>query len=220
MAANPKRTAVYRARSTTLSSSAFIVTRSVLLSGSWWHWASSRLRKGSAGNAGYRQPTLCRLTYRHAGSDKRVTDDWRRIETIEDAEAVAERARKASEAGRRPRGRSKNKSPMSKAITRASVEKRTNHAHSPVSETITTGPVSKTITTSISREGTSHQIDECSTPDGCTADRSRSRSWCARSGALTLECWGQSLPDAGKTEHPRSIWESHPFKSGKDCRES
>lgn len=69
-------------------------------------------RKGSAGNAGYRQPTLYRLTCRHAGSDKRVTDDWRRIKTFEEAEAVAEAARKRGDAARRAGKRPKNKSPV------------------------------------------------------------------------------------------------------------
>ena len=50
-------------------------------------------RRGCAGNAGYRQPTWYRLTYRHSGSDKRTTDDWRKIETIEQAEIIAKAAR-------------------------------------------------------------------------------------------------------------------------------
>jgi len=117
-------------------------------------------RKGSAGNAGYRQSTLYRLTYRHAGSDKRVTDEWRRIETLAEAEAIAEAARTA-----KPDLRSKNKSPVSKTITGTSVGKRTNRGHFPVTETITTGPVSETVTTSISWRGAPQQIDGCSTPD-------------------------------------------------------
>jgi hypothetical protein len=52
-------------------------------------------RKGCAGNAGYRQSTWYRLTYRHAGSDKRITDEWRRIETPEEAETSAKAARTA-----------------------------------------------------------------------------------------------------------------------------
>ena len=95
-------------------------------------------RQGCAGNAGYRQSTLYRLTYRNAGSDKRITDEWRRIETLAEAEAIAEEARTA-----KPEQRLKNKSPVSKTITGASVEKRTIRGHSPVTETITTGPVSE-----------------------------------------------------------------------------
>jgi hypothetical protein len=50
-------------------------------------------RQGSAGNAGFRQPTLYRLTFRHCGSHKEATDEWRRIKSIKEAEAIAERAR-------------------------------------------------------------------------------------------------------------------------------
>ena len=51
-------------------------------------------RQGCAGNAIYRQPTLYRLTYRHCGSHRETTDEWRRIKTLENAKAIAERARK------------------------------------------------------------------------------------------------------------------------------
>ena len=49
-------------------------------------------RPGCAGNAEYRQPTLYRLTYRHCGSHRETTDEWRRIKTIEEAKAISERA--------------------------------------------------------------------------------------------------------------------------------
>jgi hypothetical protein len=161
-------------------------------------------RKGCAGNAGYRQSTLYRLTYRHAGSDKRITDDWRRIETIDDAEAVAEGARKEREADPRPRSRPKNKSPVSKTITGTSDENRTNRGHSPVTETITTGPVSETITTSISRRGAPQLIDRCSTPDDGAADGSHVRFRSRRAGALSFERWGQVKPELAPTKRPRS----------------
>jgi hypothetical protein len=51
-------------------------------------------RKGCAGNAAWRQPALYRLTYRNAKDE--VGDgshEWRLIETIEQADAIAERAR-------------------------------------------------------------------------------------------------------------------------------
>ncbi len=57
-------------------------------------------RPGCAGNANYRQPTLYRLTYRFCGSHQETTDEWRRIETLEEAKAIAERARgKRSDGG-------------------------------------------------------------------------------------------------------------------------
>jgi hypothetical protein len=64
-------------------------------------------RKGSAGNAEFRQSTLFLVTYLPAGSNQVVEDGWRRIQTIEEADALAEAARakkpdaKASEFGRR-----------------------------------------------------------------------------------------------------------------------
>jgi hypothetical protein len=53
-------------------------------------------RKGSAGNAEYRQPTLFMLTYRPFGSHKYVGNGWRRIGDMEEAEAVATAARSRS----------------------------------------------------------------------------------------------------------------------------
>jgi hypothetical protein len=50
-------------------------------------------RKGSAGNAGFRQPQLYLLTYRHAGSDQIIKDGWRRIMSMEEAAQVAASAR-------------------------------------------------------------------------------------------------------------------------------
>jgi hypothetical protein len=117
-------------------------------------------RKGCAGNAGYRQSTWYRLTYRHAGSDKRITDEWRRIESPEGAEASAKAARTAM-----PEQRSKNKSPVRETPTGTGAGKPTNRGPSPVRETPTTSPVRETPTTSISRVGTPHLIDGCSTPD-------------------------------------------------------
>jgi hypothetical protein len=50
-------------------------------------------RKGSAGNADHRQATLFLLTYRPSGSDVVTKNSWRRIKSIEEAEAVAKAAR-------------------------------------------------------------------------------------------------------------------------------
>jgi hypothetical protein len=122
-------------------------------------------RKGCAGNAGYRQSTWYRLTYRHAGSDKRTTDEWRRIETPEEAETSAKAARTAT-----PEQRSKNKSPVRETPTGTSAGKPTNRGPSPVRETPTTSPVRETPTTSISRVDTPQQTDGCSTPNDGAAD--------------------------------------------------
>jgi hypothetical protein len=122
-------------------------------------------RKGCAGNAGYRQSTWYRLTYRHAGSDKRITDEWRRIETPEEAETSAKAARTAM-----PEQRSKNKNPVRETPTGTGAGKPTNRGPSPVRETPTTSPVRETPTTSISRVGTPQQTDGCRTPNDGAAD--------------------------------------------------
>ena len=64
-------------------------------------------RRGSAGNEAHRRPTLFLLTSRAAGTDKKTEDGWKRIKTIDEAEAIAKAARegkadrRASEFGRR-----------------------------------------------------------------------------------------------------------------------
>ena len=50
---------------------------------------------GRAGNAVWRRPSLYRLTYRHTDLAE-PTDDWKKIGTTEQAEFIAEAARKAS----------------------------------------------------------------------------------------------------------------------------
>jgi hypothetical protein len=102
-------------------------------------------QRGSAGNAGFRQPTLYRLTYRHWGSHKETTDEWRRITTIQEAEAIAKR-------GRPPHSEraAKTKVQCRKPSLAPVPETITENGHSPVPETITTVPVPETITTSIS----------------------------------------------------------------------
>jgi hypothetical protein len=104
-------------------------------------------RQGCGGNAGYRQPTLYRLTYRHTGSDKRITDQWRnRAATLDEAKAITRGARSKPSA-RRP----KNKSPVRETPPGSVRETPTENAVSPVRETPTTAPVRETPTTSISR---------------------------------------------------------------------
>jgi hypothetical protein len=108
-------------------------------------------QRGSAGNAGFRQPTLYRLTYRHWGSHKEASDEWRRIKTVEEAEEIAkqgrppqsERAAKTKVQCRKP-----SPAPVPETIT--------EDGHSPVPETITTVPVMETVTTSISLRAPLH----------------------------------------------------------------
>jgi hypothetical protein len=90
-------------------------------------------RLGCAGNAGFRQPAFYRLTYRHSGSMPEPTDEWRRVKSLDEAEAIARSAR-AQRSDRRP----KTKFRCRKPITGPSAGKRTNGERSPVPETVTT----------------------------------------------------------------------------------
>jgi hypothetical protein len=95
---------------------------------------------GRAGNAAWRRPTLFRLTYRPT-SKIEATDDWRKIDTIAAANAVADAARKTESQCRKPHHKSVRKPHHKPEICSA--------------ETITTGCSAETITTSISRADTS-----------------------------------------------------------------
>ena len=99
-------------------------------------------QEGRAGNAVWRRPSLYRLTYRHTDLAA-PTDDWKKIGTTEQAEFIAEAARKASKkqkssVGNRTKGRYGN---------------RTSNGHFHSTETNTTSHSTETHTTSISREG-------------------------------------------------------------------
>jgi hypothetical protein len=104
---------------------------------------------GSAGNAGFRQPTLYRLTYRHWGSHKETTDEWRRIKTPQEAGAIADKARSPES-----RRGSKNKSPPPQTMGGPTPENRTIHGGFPPPKTMGTVPPPKTMSTSISCRGT------------------------------------------------------------------
>ena len=94
-------------------------------------------QKGRSGNGEYRRPSLYRLTYRPTDS-LGATDEWKKIATTDEAERIANDARK-------------NKRPVPVS---ASFQCRKPHhkSKSPVPETITTSLSAETITTSISRE--------------------------------------------------------------------
>lgn len=101
--------------------------------------------QGRAGNAEHRTPNLFRLTFHPAKGEygkegNGCTHDWRAIESIEMAEAIARTARmqKNSQCRKTPRFSDGNR------------HRKTNP---PVPETITTGHGAETITTSISRVG-------------------------------------------------------------------
>jgi hypothetical protein len=106
-------------------------------------------QRGCGGNASFRQAALYRLTYRHFGSHRETTDEWRRIKTREEAEAIARTARSAAD--RRPSGREpKNKIPMRENPLEPMREPPTGNDHFPVRETPTRAPVRETPTASTS----------------------------------------------------------------------
>lgn len=99
-------------------------------------------QEGRAGNGEWRRPNSFRLTYRPTELTE-PTDDWRKIETREAAEAIADAARKASE-----------KQKTSGGNRQISVRKPHHKPQICSAETTTTGPSAETTTTSISREDT------------------------------------------------------------------
>lgn len=94
--------------------------------------------QGRGGNAEYRKASLYRLTYRPTDNAQQ-TDDWRKVETIDDALALKRLSRKTE---------SRCGKPTPKPVRKIHTEK----PKSPVRETHTTG-TGKTRTTSISRDG-------------------------------------------------------------------
>jgi hypothetical protein len=84
--------------------------------------------QGRAGNAGFRSPSKYRLTYRHTNAAP-PTNEWRRLETFEQAFNVAKQARAASGGKQRSSG---GKHSMSVGNTH------TNISIPPVRETPTT----------------------------------------------------------------------------------
>jgi hypothetical protein len=97
--------------------------------------------RGRAGNAEWRRPNKFRLTYRQAGRAA-ITDEWRNIKTIEEAEVIAATARKASKQKHFPVSVNDNFHPRNRY--------RKARFHTP--ETDTTGHTPETGTTSISRD--------------------------------------------------------------------
>jgi hypothetical protein len=93
---------------------------------------------GCAGNAKWRAPNLFRLTFRPSkGIDGDGSHEWRRIKTAEEAQAIAQAARK-------------NKSQSGKTA-RFDRENPDRKPKFPIGKTPTTVQVGKTPTTSISR---------------------------------------------------------------------
>jgi hypothetical protein len=105
---------------------------------------------GSGGNAEHRQASCFFLTFANSrGSAPPPTDDWRKIKTIEEAEAIAVAARNAKDEravalGQRSRlvtkaGSQKNRNRSRKPGPKPVPETRTETTEFPVPETRTTG---------------------------------------------------------------------------------
>lgn len=101
------------------------------------------IQAGRAGNAEWRRPSLYRLTYRHQELTQ-PTDDWRKITTIEEAELIANAARKASPEKQNPSGGNR---------TKGQYGNRTSNSEFHSTETTTTASVRKPPLLSISRGG-------------------------------------------------------------------
>ena len=99
--------------------------------------------KGRAGNAEYRAPSQYRLTYRNTDNSA-STDEWRTIETLEQAHATASAARNP---------RSRRKIPSGGKHTVSVGERHTENGEAPVGGTPTTAKVEKPTLLSISRGG-------------------------------------------------------------------
>jgi hypothetical protein len=99
--------------------------------------------RGRAGNAEFRSPHKFRLTYRHTPTAK-ATEEWERIQTIEEAQATAIRARKP------PDQKQKTTAGKSSAsLGGTHIEK----VRRPLGETHSTGEHEKPTVPSISRVG-------------------------------------------------------------------
>ena len=111
--------------------------------------------RGRGGNAEHRAPNLWRITYPQNIGPLLPTDEWARIKTSEEAEAVARKARaekdpkKVAEGKRR--AQRKNKSRYQKHILSPVSGTHTEGASVSVPVTNTTEPVRKLIPLSISR---------------------------------------------------------------------
>src|SRR5262249_30002451 len=100
--------------------------------------------RGRGGNAEHRQPNLFRLTFAHDRGTRSEppTHDWRKIKTIEDAEAIQQsaRANKSANAvflGRRSAAQNRNR--LRKPVPKPVPETVTENPILPVTETVTTG---------------------------------------------------------------------------------
>jgi hypothetical protein len=118
-------------------------------------------QRGRGGNAEHRQPNHFLLTFAY-GRDSRAqppTHDWRKIKTIEEAEAIAKAAREAKDMSavafghRAWRVRKNRKNRFHKVVPKPVPQSGTETVQSPVPQSGTTGSGEKVVPLSISRGG-------------------------------------------------------------------
>lgn len=122
--------------------------------------------RGHGGNAEYRSPNRFYLTYAHTRDSKKSppTDEWRHIETLEEANQIARSARAnkselAVEHGKQSWRKRQQKTKSGTANTPLSVPKTSlETSESPVRDSGTTGSGGETEPLSISRGG--HRCDQ------------------------------------------------------------
>jgi hypothetical protein len=107
--------------------------------------------RGRGGNAEHRSPNMFRLTFPFVDRRRPPTHEWRRIETIEEAEQIAKEARNAKSDYAVARGK------------RAWIDRDRKPVPKPVPETGITGSGRKPVLLSISRSGAQPR-DECFDP--------------------------------------------------------
>jgi hypothetical protein len=118
-----------------------------------------RMKRGRGGNAEHHQPSRFFLTFAH-GRDSRAyppTHDWRKIKSVEEAEAIARAARENKDPRAvhfaQKRAAKKTKHRAGKPGPKPGRKIRTENATFPVRETRTTGKGGKPGPLSISRGG-------------------------------------------------------------------
>jgi hypothetical protein len=153
---------------------------------------------GRAGNAEFRSPNKFRITYRETDQAK-PTDEWRRIQSIEDAQKLAREARAIPRKKQKPSGGKRLRS-----MTKTHID----NGKSPLGEIPTTVIPEKSSPLSISRGGVSIKGGSRSAPAGSAVASEPPRQLiidaivrlrgCSRSEA---EFIFEALPDAP----PRSL---------------
>jgi hypothetical protein len=162
-------------------------------------------QRGRGGNAEHRSPNLFFLTFAHGreSSAQPPPHDWRRIETMAEAERIAREAR----ANKNPAAIAHGKRSWRKRLEKqkagtensqvSTLKSRTDTAAAPVRKTRTTGQGEKPVRLSIAREGSR------SAPHGAVASDPSNSAFLVEEIMRTRNCsreeglaFLKSLPDA------------------------